>query len=72
MNLLVASPGICLFVDCVCLVVEFFVFSHLNHLNIFIRDVKPENLLVGSPGSPTESIIHMVPNIKIIMIAFAP
>ena len=40
-------------------------FVHMlsNHLNIFIRDVKPENLLVGSPGTPTESIIHMVYNL---------
>ena len=63
------SPAICLFVACVtvCLFLCLFLLfcSHVNnHFNILNRDVKPENLLVGSPGTPTESIIHMVPNIQ--------
>ena len=63
------SPAICLFVAfvTVCLFLCLFLLfcSHVNnHFNILNRDVKPENLLVGSPGTPTESIIHMVPNIQ--------
>ena len=36
-----------------------------NHPKIITRDVKPENFLVGLPGSPTESIIHMVHDVDI-------
>ena len=36
-----------------------------NHPKIMTRDVKPENFLVGLPGTPTESIIHMVHNVDI-------
>ena len=45
-----------------------------NHPKIMTRDVKPENFLVGLPGTPTESIIHMVHNIDIdaMMIVFVP
>ena len=47
-----------------------------NHPKIMTRDVKPENFLVGLPGTPTESIIHMVHNVDIrgnaMMIVFVP